>query len=209
MVQLHSGRLTRRPSAALSFETSHRSQTVPPGRVQALRLESPLLWKRWGWARVIVNVAGPAGEDGAERPSIVLPVAPLPVARAVLAHALPGIDPFDVDVRGGAVARSLASTAAVSAVSRGCERRGLCSQARLVGAEVGCGPARPYSKRAVDAGSVAATAPARQASMSIRRRVLSLSRLSSGTRHKHARSSSSSHFARWRLGQLPRRTSGC
>ena len=65
--------------------TSHRSQTVPPGRVQALRLESPLLWKRWGWARVIVNVAGPAGEDGAERPSIVLPVAPVPwLARYLL-----------------------------------------------------------------------------------------------------------------------------
>ena len=78
--------------------TSHRSQTVPPGRVQALRLESPLLWKRWDWARVMVNVAGPAGEDGSERPSIVLPVAPIPVARAVLAQVLPGIDPFDVEL---------------------------------------------------------------------------------------------------------------
>ena len=100
--------------------TSHRSQTVPPGRVQALRLESPLLWKRWGWARVIVNVAGPAGEDGAERPSIVLPVAPVPVARAVLAHVLPGIDPFDVEVDARASARSMALDPAVPAA--GCWR---------------------------------------------------------------------------------------
>jgi putative membrane protein len=79
--------------------TSHRSQTVPPGRVQAVRLESPMLWQPWGWARVTVNVAGAsAGEEAQERPSVVLPVAPLPVARAVLAQALPGIDPFDVQL---------------------------------------------------------------------------------------------------------------
>jgi putative membrane protein len=77
--------------------TSHRSQTVPPGRVQALRIECPLLWKPWGWARVTVNVAGASGgEDAQERPSVILPVAPLPIASAVLAQALPGIDPFAV-----------------------------------------------------------------------------------------------------------------
>jgi len=77
--------------------TSHRSQTVPPGRVQAVRLECPLLWRPWGWARVTVNVAGASGgEDAQERPSVVLPVAPLPIATAVLAQALPGIDPFAV-----------------------------------------------------------------------------------------------------------------
>ncbi len=31
--------------------TSHRSQTVPPGRVQAVRIERPLLWRPWGWGR--------------------------------------------------------------------------------------------------------------------------------------------------------------
>ncbi|HVQ17914.1 MAG TPA: PH domain-containing protein, partial [Actinomycetes bacterium] len=79
--------------------TSHRSQTVPPGRVQAVRLESPLMWQPWGWARVTVNVAGSSsGEAAQERPSVVLPVAPLPVARAVLAQALPGVDPFTVQL---------------------------------------------------------------------------------------------------------------
>ncbi|HUV49153.1 MAG TPA: PH domain-containing protein, partial [Actinomycetes bacterium] len=75
--------------------TSHRSQTVPPGRVQAVRIERPLMWKPWGWVRVVVNVAGTAGgSESEERPSVVLPVAPLPVARAVLQRVLPGVDPF-------------------------------------------------------------------------------------------------------------------
>lgn len=77
--------------------TSHRSQTVPPGRVQAVRIERPLMWKPWGWVRVVVNVAGTAGgSESEERPSVVLPVAPLPVARVVLQHVLPGVDPFAV-----------------------------------------------------------------------------------------------------------------
>ena len=77
--------------------TSHRSQTVPPGRVQAVRLESPLMWQPWGWAKVTVNVAGTGGDDASTaHPSVVLPVAPLAVARAVLAQALPGVDPFAV-----------------------------------------------------------------------------------------------------------------
>jgi putative membrane protein len=77
--------------------TSHRSQTVPPGRVQAVRIERPLMWKPWGWVRVVVNVAGAtSGEEGEDRPSVVLPVAPLPVARAVLQRVLPGVDPFAV-----------------------------------------------------------------------------------------------------------------
>jgi putative membrane protein len=77
--------------------TSHRSQTVPRGRVQAVRLECPLMWKPWGWAKVVVNVAGSSGgEDAKERPSVILPVAPLAIARAVLDQALPGIDPFAV-----------------------------------------------------------------------------------------------------------------
>lgn len=79
--------------------TSHRSQTVPPGRVQAVRIERPLMWKPWGWVRVVVNVAGATGGDeGEDRPSVILPVAPLPVARAVLQQVLPGIDPFGVEL---------------------------------------------------------------------------------------------------------------
>ena len=79
--------------------TSHRSQTVPPGRVQAVRVERPWMWRPWGWVRVVVNVAGTTGgEDGQERPSVVLPVAPEPIAQMVLHRVLPGVDPFAVDL---------------------------------------------------------------------------------------------------------------
>ena len=79
--------------------TSHRSQTVPPGRVQAVRLERPLMWRPWGWARVTVNVAGGlSDEDERERPSVILPVAPLPVARAILARVLPDVDPLEMSL---------------------------------------------------------------------------------------------------------------
>lgn len=35
-----------------------RTQTLPPGRVQAVSLKQPLLWRGKGWWRVEVNVAG-------------------------------------------------------------------------------------------------------------------------------------------------------
>ena len=73
--------------------TSHRSQTVPPGRVQAVRIERPLLWRPWGWVRVVVNVAGSAsGDEADERPSVLLPVAPDAIAKMVLQRVLPDVD---------------------------------------------------------------------------------------------------------------------
>lgn len=77
--------------------TSHRSQTVPPGRVQAVRLQRPVLWRSRGWTRMQVNVAGAtSGDDAEDLPSMLLPVAPEDVARAVLARVLPGVDALDV-----------------------------------------------------------------------------------------------------------------
>lgn len=35
-----------------------RAQTLPPGRIQAVRLKQPLLWRKKDWWRVEVNVAG-------------------------------------------------------------------------------------------------------------------------------------------------------
>src|SRR5262245_62867382 len=69
----------------------HRSQTVPPGRVQAIRLVQPLLWRRWDWVKVEVNVAGYApggGEDGTSRTSVLLPVAPRATALGVVGRVL-------------------------------------------------------------------------------------------------------------------------
>lgn len=67
-----------------------RAQTVPPGRVQAVRLSQPLLWRGRGWVRVAVNVAGSADADDAG--TTLLPVAPWPVALDLLSRVLPGAD---------------------------------------------------------------------------------------------------------------------
>lgn len=52
-----------------------RSQTIPPGRVQAIRLTQPLLWRSKDWWRVEVNVAGYAvTADSSDTSSVLLPV---------------------------------------------------------------------------------------------------------------------------------------
>lgn len=80
---------------------ARRSQTVPPGRVQALRLVQPYLWRHRDWVRVQINVAGYAGGDQAQqqRTSVLLPVAPRATALAVIARILPGVDPDAVELR--------------------------------------------------------------------------------------------------------------
>jgi putative membrane protein len=72
----------------------HRHQTVPPGRVQAVRVVQPLLWRPKGWVRVEVNIAGYGKkEDGTEHhEATLLPVAPRAVALGVLSSILPGVD---------------------------------------------------------------------------------------------------------------------
>ncbi len=71
---------------------SVRSQTVPAGRIQALGVDQPLLWRPFGWYRVRVNVAGygPAAGEGDAMRSTLLPVGTLPQVHQVLHLALPG-----------------------------------------------------------------------------------------------------------------------
>ncbi|QOV36513.1 PH domain-containing protein [Streptomyces ferrugineus] len=59
-------------------------ETVPPGRVQTVRIVEPLLWRRRGWVRVELDVAGSSN-------SLLLPVAPREVAESVIARVLPGV----------------------------------------------------------------------------------------------------------------------
>jgi putative membrane protein len=66
-----------------------RMQTVPPGRVQAVSIVEPLLWRQRGWARVDVTVAGYAGERQALS-SVLLPVAPRHVAVHLVSQVFPG-----------------------------------------------------------------------------------------------------------------------
>ncbi|MEU9039067.1 PH domain-containing protein [Streptomyces sp. NPDC048352] len=61
-------------------------ETVPPGRVQTVRIVEPLLWRRLGWVRVELAVAGSRNE-------LLVPVATRAAAHALIARVLPGADP--------------------------------------------------------------------------------------------------------------------
>lgn len=69
-----------------------RAQTVPPGRIQAVRLVEPLLWRRaTRWARLEVEVGGYGVARGANAASaVLLPVAPRAECVDLLQHVLPG-----------------------------------------------------------------------------------------------------------------------
>ncbi|MFZ3471990.1 PH domain-containing protein [Streptomyces sp. 4.24] len=60
-------------------------ETVPPGRVQTVRIVEPLLWRRRGWVRVELAVAGSKND-------VLVPVATRAAAHAVVAQVLPGVD---------------------------------------------------------------------------------------------------------------------
>ena len=75
--------------------TESRSQTLPPGRIQAVRLRQPLLWRGKDWWRVEVNVAGYAGDHDKQGTETVLhPVATREEAMLALWLVLPdlGVD---------------------------------------------------------------------------------------------------------------------
>lgn len=72
-----------------------RAQTVPPGRVQAVRIVEPWLWRAFTrWVRLEVNVAGYGNDSDGDRAAsaLLLPVAPRHVALDVLRRVLPGVD---------------------------------------------------------------------------------------------------------------------
>ncbi|MFI2490079.1 PH domain-containing protein [Promicromonospora kroppenstedtii] len=70
-----------------------RSQTIPPGRVQAVRLVQSVLWRDRDWWRVQLNVAG-YGSESEEKNSVLLPVGTREEALTVLSLVLPdlGVD---------------------------------------------------------------------------------------------------------------------
>lgn len=70
------------------------TRTVPPGRVQAIEIVEPLLWRRYRWVRVKVNIAGVGGGDsgGNKEETLLLPVAERSVALEVIGRVLPGLD---------------------------------------------------------------------------------------------------------------------
>ncbi len=76
-----------------------RAQTVPPGRIQAVRLVEPWLWRRTDWVRLDVDIAGYAGEGQQASSAQLLPVAPRQEALALLERVLPGAALADVELR--------------------------------------------------------------------------------------------------------------
>ena len=70
------------------------TRTVPPGRVQAIEFVEPFLWRRWGWVRLRVNIAGAgrADSNGQKEETILIPVATRAVADELVAQVLPGLD---------------------------------------------------------------------------------------------------------------------
>lgn len=78
-----------------------RAQTVPPGRVQAVRVSQPLLWRPMDLVRLDVNVAGYAADSEAEseKTSVLLPVGRRAVAYdLLLARVLPGVPAGELEL---------------------------------------------------------------------------------------------------------------
>jgi putative membrane protein len=72
------------------------SETIPPGRVQAVRMLEPLFWRPFGWCRLEVDVAGrqrAEGEGDAQRRQLraVLPVGSRALALTLLERILPDL----------------------------------------------------------------------------------------------------------------------
>jgi putative membrane protein len=74
--------------------TENRAQTVPPGRVQAIRLSQTPLWRGKDWWRVEINVAGYGQGNEAQRDTVLHPVATRGEAMTALWLVLPdlGVD---------------------------------------------------------------------------------------------------------------------
>lgn len=71
---------------------STQRRTVPADRVHAVALVAPLLWRRRGWVRVQLTIAGLGTDSAKAGRDMLLPVAPRDEALRVVAEVLPGVD---------------------------------------------------------------------------------------------------------------------
>lgn len=72
---------------------SRTSQSIPFARVQGIAVKEPFVWRRLGWQRLEVDIAGYAahGDDqGADSSSTLLPISDRQLADAVIAELIPG-----------------------------------------------------------------------------------------------------------------------
>lgn len=89
---------------------SRTSQTIPYDRVQGIAVKEPFVWRRLGWQRLEVDVAGYSAQSdgdsqGTNSSSTLLPISDPALAGAVMAELLPGADPL-MDGRTHASSRS-------------------------------------------------------------------------------------------------------
>lgn len=70
-------------------------RTVPPGRVQAVDIVAPLLWRRLDWVRVRVNIAGVGGEGSSSQETLLTPIAPRAEALDLVARVIGPLGPIE------------------------------------------------------------------------------------------------------------------
>lgn len=70
---------------------STSNETIPPGRVHAIAVTQPLLWRPFGWWTIRINTAGHSQQNGQNASNTtVLPVGRIDDVERVLALLLPG-----------------------------------------------------------------------------------------------------------------------
>lgn len=74
-----------------------RRQTVPPGRIQTVRLSQPLLWRKKGWWRVEMNVAGYGNSPSMQGASLVNDLLPVGDRDAALRALWLVVPDFQID----------------------------------------------------------------------------------------------------------------
>ncbi len=72
------------------------AETIPSGRVQAIRRLEPLMWRPFGWCRLEIVVAGPRGRQRKDEPAgrvvrALLPVGSHQAADAIGGRLFPGV----------------------------------------------------------------------------------------------------------------------
>jgi putative membrane protein len=75
------------------------AQTITLDTVQGVVVSEPWLWRRAGWARLDVSVAGRSSGGGGPSTSTIMPVAEVASIRALARLVLTGPDPFDTELR--------------------------------------------------------------------------------------------------------------
>ncbi|PPL19867.1 PH domain-containing protein [Microterricola pindariensis] len=89
---------------------STSNETIPPGRVHAIAVTQPLLWRPFGWWTIRINTAGRSQQNGQNASNTtVLPVGRIDDVERVLALLLPGagLQPEPADAAAPALAVSV------------------------------------------------------------------------------------------------------